>query len=95
MHEGVDLVRQEPASAFLKDGISSGRVEVCIDGGGFGSVCDEEWDDRDASVVCQQLGFSPYGEWYKYSVYPSKLFLLQVLLLFQGVIMDSLPWTLR
>ena len=38
-----------------------GRVEVCVELS-WTTICDETWDNLDASVICFQLGFSRYGK---------------------------------
>ena len=38
----------------------NGEVRVCMSGV-YRDVCDTSWDNQDASVICRQLGLSPYG----------------------------------
>ena len=45
------------------EGALAGHVEVCIEQS-WTTICDETWDDLEASVVCRQLGFSPHGKYY-------------------------------
>ena len=45
-------------SVYLTGGSSEseGTVQLCYNNE-FGTVCDDLWDDNDAAVVCQQLGY--------------------------------------
>ena len=49
----------EDGHVRLADGAvnTEGRVEICFDQR-YGTICDDLWDNTDASVVCRQLGYS-------------------------------------
>ena len=46
---------------FINGEASSGRVEVCISGQYY-TICDDNWENDDASEVCSSLGFSTAGK---------------------------------
>ena len=57
----VKLVSDPEDSAYIKDTLSRGRVEICADEM-FQTICEDEWSDVDASVLCSELGFSSNGK---------------------------------
>ena len=72
MGEGIDfyLTGTNSQAQFIGDELSRGRVEICRSGE-YRAVCGDDgegWDNRDAMVVCNELGFSPYGEFVTHTV---------------------------
>ena len=45
---------------FVKQGLLLGTVQICHNETSQ-SICSDSWNNEEASVVCRQFGFSPYG----------------------------------
>ena len=63
-YQGGGVPRHDYDIYFYKDydsDLSRGRIEICISGL-YRTICDEVWDNSDASVACHQLGFSRFGK---------------------------------
>ena len=59
LYQNSDL--PESVEVRLKGGGKhEGRVEVLYRGE-WGVVCDDDWDDKDAAVICRMLGYHGYA----------------------------------
>ena len=56
---------QEEGDVRLTSGLSiyEGRVEVCKSGE-WGTICNYNWNNPEALVVCRQLGFPTAGTYF-------------------------------
>ncbi|XP_019639399.1 PREDICTED: uncharacterized protein LOC109481308 [Branchiostoma belcheri] len=56
---GGTIARTENWAMRLRGGMAPnrGRVELKVEGGNWGIICDDEWDKLAADVVCRQLGY--------------------------------------
>ena len=61
MHMYTDSCSEGEVRVRGTSSLMIGRVEVCIQER-WRTVCSTQWNKTDAEVICQQLGFSSYGE---------------------------------
>ncbi len=54
------MVASDDTRAYVNDTQSQGWVEMCVEEK-YRTVCDENWTNEEASVVCGELGLSIYG----------------------------------
>ncbi len=54
------MVGSNNLRAYVNDTQRQGWVEMCVNGK-YRRVCDENWSNEEASVVCGELGLSRYG----------------------------------
>ncbi len=60
-YTGIVQMDTDYGQLYLKDTLRLGRVEYCTNRS-YGIICDSQWGDVDASVVCFEIGFSRYGK---------------------------------
>ena len=64
LNEGTPMLSCSHGDVQLESGRYNreGTLRVCIDGTWSNvAVCSSGWDNRDAAVVCRQLGFTTSG----------------------------------
>jgi len=60
LHILVEPINNGTLRLFGSDSTTEGRVQVFMSGQ-WVRVCDDKWENTEASVVCRQLGFGSLG----------------------------------
>ena len=61
MHFTAKRCREGEVRIIDRNTMIQGRVEICFDEV-WGTVCNENWGQADATVVCRELEYFEYGE---------------------------------